>query len=195
MQGLVKKLYTPGFLDYMEQFDIFLITESWGIAKKQFDSYFPSFQIFDSVRPQTCMFKGHGGIIIGVKHGIFNKVQLLPSSSNDMICVQISGNFAQDVKCIEFLCIYYPPPDSPYANIIFFDVIENDLQQNSLSFPSDAFLIGTDLNARSGVLSDCDIFDERYDDEGTQSFDAGPRFNCDQVIDNRGKVVKNLGSV
>lgn len=169
------------------------ISETWSTNNCEFDSYLPSFQLFPLVRPSLSLFRGSGGILLGVKHGLNFNIKRLKSESNVIIWLLIDGKIG-DINKLLIGCVYIVPENSDYVPLDALDTIEAELHEYAARYTPEGLLLTGDYNAHTGCLIDHDpTSNAQIDiDSGGESRDVGQRSNRDPRVDARGINLINM---
>ena len=182
--GLHSKLKFPEFHDFIESKDIICLTET---KLDEFDHIdINNFTCFKKNRLH-CKRKS-GGIAALIRNTLCKHIKIIENIkhaekidfsvkyhykfvthpvSKDCLILEMPPNFITGCRNL-YLCVaYIPPENSPYANMNFFQ----DLEETLLNLGAESVILAGDLNARTAGLRDfiesCDILDDMVDYEST----------------------------
>jgi hypothetical protein len=153
---LKSKLRSPDFETFISDYDIICLSETKlsNIDEINIDQY-----VIKCVNRSVCK-SNSGGIAILVRQTMCKYVEVLESSSQNVLWFKIEENFLGE-NCI-FGAVYIPPEGSKYSSISIFDDIENNIIELA-DHESKICLLG-DFNSRSGKLNDFANFDHHISD-------------------------------
>lgn len=184
------KLQTDCFIDSIRNNDFIILTETWTCNEVQVSGY----RSYVSVPCPAKNGSGgrlSGGVCLLYKEKLFTKITLMKSSKNYIWC-KIDKSCLGTEQDI-FLCgAYIPPHNSTHYSLDIFEELENDI----LNFGSEgSILLLGDLNARTGKY--CDQLDTNtkhylHDDPSENMLNISPRNNCDNILNNHGKVLLQI---
>ena len=192
IHGLKRKLADTDFLQYVSDYDIVFLSETWQSKTEtlNFDiSGFCGDIIPGNKSRNTTRGRHSGGFALYYKDYLKNYVSVVKKEQTGILWIKISEElfpFDQNV----FMCnIYVPPTDSKVfnsTNIDLYDQLEQDIIQfNDLG----KVFVSGDLNGRTS--NDIDYFEfDKYLDQNElfgHSFDIPVRVNQDRIIDYNGR--------
>ena len=115
VEGVEQKLGEPDYVNYIEQFDIYGMVETWTGANFDFTSYFNSHTVLHSPGIKLSkMGRRSGGVILLIKDSLMKYVTRIDCNFDNTISIKIeNGIFYRDRDLIITLT-YIPPYNSPY---------------------------------------------------------------------------------
>lgn len=147
MCGFISKLRAPELEEICENYDILCFSES------KFDE-FDNVYIQNFVQLPPVITSGakcnSGGDVVFVKSSIFVNIEVLKSSSENVLWFILKDVLYAPVL---FGAMYIPPENSIYSSIDFVDIIEDDILKFVSEKNCKVCLLG-DFKARSGTKDD-----------------------------------------
>ena len=202
IEGLPSKVYEPGFLNYLANFDICCLVETFTSCDFDFGNHFSEYNVFHSAALKLShRGRRSGGILILVKKVLQYEVTHISCSKDNMLILKVKQpSLGTDLI---ILCAYVPPVDSPYyenrqvkCNI---SVIEEELFRLQTTYPKTPVLICGDLNARTGSWNvhcdredEVDSFEEITMDECMCREIVSQRHSQDLCTNHFGEILVNL---
>lgn len=148
--GLVNRIQSPDFEEFINKYDIICIQET------HFDAYdsihINGYTCLPTIVRVDAKYRS-GGIAILVRNSIYDTVQIVKNSSEYFYWFKCSL-FSNVLFCVT----YIPPEGSKYSDISIFDDLEFDLLELNQN-ESQICLLG-DFNARTGNLCDFVTYDD-----------------------------------
>ena len=174
--GLRKKLDDTDFLQFLNDFDIVSLQETFmlnnDLLQDSFTDFMPPF--FSPATKLSSQGRCSGGVIVLVKQNLKNYVSELQNKLPNCITLKFKNIFTNELTCI---FPYVPCASSPYYNnleikngIILLDNYLHDIYNENMN---SSFIILGDLNSRmSNVqpICDCDIASKYIDDVNDTAF-------------------------
>ena len=202
IEGLAARLTEPGFLDYLYNFDICCLQETFTGADFDFDTKFDSHLIYHCPGIKLSRHgRRSGGVLVIIRSALARYVTLVPCNHDNIVIIRLKDVICKDLLIIN---VYIPPADSPYYkdkevknNILLLDDVLMDIIEE---FPAAALLICGDLNARTSnwnvhganVSGGAGGDDEAEEIECCCSSYVKPRSSLDKTINQFGKMLIDL---
>lgn len=187
---LGNKLKNDCFVNSIANNDFVLITETWTRENVQFSGY-ESVISKPNVDSLNRSGRLSGGLSLLFKDKYLDAVTILKTSINFIWC-KLEKSYLGTEKDIYLCGAYIPPCNSTYYSPEIFEELEKDIS----FFKSYGFiLLLGDLNARTGKYDDhLEMTDKSYLEidqlENVETISA--RNNCDNVLNNHGKLLLEL---
>lgn len=158
MQGLVKKLIDPDFLDYINAYDVLLLTETW--CNKYSNIDIQGYTVYSCPRPKCSKRakRDSGGIAIYCKNKLVDGLEIVKMDNKGIVWLKLKSSFFR-FENDHYYCVCYVPPEKSklYTDMCalqdfdYFDKIADDIRYyDNLG---EVFLCG-DFNSRTGLMSD-----------------------------------------
>ena len=125
-----------------------------------------------------------GGIILCMKHILFENSKTVKTGSDAVISKKINKNYLGTRKDLIVSSVYIPPYNSRYAKIEYFEDIENIVLDNGSD--ENYYLFCGDFNSHTGVKPDICALDDPVCEE------AGIDYSTKHELDITGEM-KDLG--
>ena len=153
VQGLYRKLSQHDFIRFCKIYDIFSCSEIHNCPENIIKDTFPEYDVYVSKRDNL----NGGGIAVFVRKIYKQFVNLIDAKLNECIVLHIQGGFIGfDKDCI--CCFPYIPHEYSMvfekSNIKGMELFINLYHSLSIRFGDVYYIIGGDLNARTGSLTD-----------------------------------------
>ena len=205
VNGLVSKLTEEGFVDYLHNFEICCLTETFTTVNFDFTKCFREHVILHSPgvklsgQGRCC-----GGVAVILKNSIAHSATELHTLYDNIVAFRLCNSGLSELI---FLAVYIPPTDSPYyankvsdCNITLLEDVMLSLQEQ---FPRANFIICGDLNARIGQWSvHSEVEDEPCIFDSHMLFESpvnscscflfGKRNSQDKTVNKFGRILKNF---
>ena len=130
MNGLKRKLCDPDFLEFLNNYDIIFLCETWLAKTDDLNldiNGFESEHLFGNKSKNTKKGRFSGGISIYFKSCLSTHVKIVEKEQSGLIWLKINGNifkFNDDV----YICnVYISPNNSKVINTDDFDFLSNKL--------------------------------------------------------------------
>ena len=198
VEGLVSRLWEPGFLNYILSFHICCLVETFTSEKFDFSTYFSDHLVFHSPAVKLShRGRRSGGVVILVKKNFHYSVLQVPCNYDSMLALRIMNYALYDIV---LLCVYIPPVDSPYykdkdvkCNIL---LLEDEILKVQEIYPDSTIMICGDLNARTGNWNlhtdDVDNADSLGMGNCACPQSVSSRRSQDCIVNQFGEILKNL---
>lgn len=188
----MRKLSDVDFINYITEYDIILLNETWLTKKDNFNFEIQGYtceHIFGNKSAGAKRGRFSGGISICYKNCFKDKIKVIEKNQSGVMWLKILKevfSFDHDV----YICVAYIPPSG--SNVLrgqdldLFEQLELDIIRYKRL--GKVFLTG-DFNSRTANESDCLDFDRYLDDEDIFLNDIilQPRVNSDHVLDTHGR--------
>ena len=191
IESLLDKICLDGFCDFIKQFDIIGLGETYTNKNFDFSKKFNDYEVKHSPAESfSRLGRPSGGLVLLIKKSILNMIEFVETGISHIIGLRIKKEYLKSTKDILYFYTYIHPAGSIfYSNKEYQNTME-ELEQcilDQLDGKDDAeLLIGGDLNARVGDWSyqeDCEL-GENEEEEQNKTF---YRKTEDVVINNYGK--------
>lgn len=188
----MRKLSDVDFINYITEYDIILLNETWLTKKDNFNFEIQGYtceHIFGNKSAGAKKGRFSGGISIYYKNCFKDKIKVIEKNQSGVMWLKILKevfSFDQDV----YICVAYIPPSGSKVlrsqDLDLFEQLELDIIRYKRL--GKVFLTG-DFNSRTANESDCLDFDKYLDDEDIFLNDIilQPRVNSDHVLDTHGR--------
>ena len=147
--------------EFIKQFDIFGLCDTWGKSSDEFDSFLDGYNAFSNVRKKKYR-KGRasGGVTVFVKSKLIENglVQRIFCDLDDCVVLLIKGSQSGTEIEIILCFLYISPEGSPIYNIDVgnngIDIYESKLLEIIEKYPNANLMVAGDFNARCGTHQD-----------------------------------------
>lgn len=202
VNGICRKLVDDDFLNYINDYDILLLTETWNARTTNIN--INGYKSFVCPRPRTNTRakRASGGVIVYYKQWLENKLELVKTDYRGIIWFKLKKDLTNYDSDLYFCTCYIPPENSSvYKNVNsdlfecnFFDMISDDVLVYS---EQGKVVICGDTNSRVGIRPDYidNLHLDRYIDvpfETVNESILGERKSNDLVVNNFGNQLLNL---
>ena len=168
MNRLIRKLSDPDFLDYINSYDIVILSETWLSHKSAYNLNIEGYEavhLYGNKSPQTRRGRYSGGISVYYISYLSSKVYIVEKQQCGIIWLKLCRclfHFDSDI----FLCTtYIPPHDSKLSNQNESDIFEQ-IEQGIEKYKSQGKVFVTgDLNGRTSHETDYIVFDKYLDND------------------------------
>ena len=197
VEGLKNKLDDNDLIQYLRQFDLICLVETWLDDASKLICLFHDYALFEC--PAFKSLKGGrnmGGIIVLLRKPLDIKVtRICEDFKFGVILLFDKTVFSSYNKGLLFIGLYIPPHGSPIfsrVNQSVLELLENELIQNDVLTINNSVLLCGDLNARTGELLEYDTSDTNvgqlaeFNDILTPEL-LPPRTSNDKVINSMGR--------
>ena len=158
----------PDFHDFIDKYDIVILTETWhnniesiNKLKKNFPKTF-TFTENARKKKHKKSKRNAGGIVICYKKALSKHITILDKTTENMIWLKVKGNNLNMKQNLIIGGIYNSPQNSSYSKNHHEDLFQK-IQDKMLTFrENENILIGGDFNARTGNIQD--IIEENEDE-------------------------------
>ncbi|MES9880358.1 MAG: reverse transcriptase family protein [Sedimenticola sp.] len=198
VNGLSRKLVDPDFLEFVNNYDILFLSETWlapnNCTNLNIQGY-ESDHIFGNKNPNTKKGRYSGGISIYYKASMKTHVNILQKQQCGIMWVKLSRDLFVRKHDVYMCHVYVPPSGSrvlDHAEVEYFDEIESGIEQ--YTHLGKIFITG-DMNSRTSNIYEVLDFDRYLDDENQEIADTcyiPPRVNKDHMIDTKGRSLINM---
>ena len=176
IEGLLKKLDDPSFIDFVNRFDVISLQETFMsenvIPKDVFDNFLTHY--FSPATKLSAHGRCSGGVTVLVKKYLVDYIQEVNTECPNCVILKLQDLFSKDVLCI---FPYIPCSTSPYYNgfenrngiIILESFLTIIINEN----PNCSLIILGDLNSRTADVQpiyDCNIAAKYTDDLNSDAF-------------------------
>lgn len=198
MFGLKRKLADTDFLDFVKQYDVIFLCETWLNRKETCNldiSGYQSDHIFGTKSKTAKRGRYSGGLSVYYKTEFKNKVKVLEKSPYGFLWLKIKGDLFHFQEDVILGHVYFPDSKSKIFSqareeVDHFEILENYVtkfkQQGKI------FITG-DFNSRCGSENSDILSFDKYLDEGDESFvDIPFRISKDHVTDTHGRNLLSL---
>ena len=121
VQGLNKHVNNIDLIEYLSDFDIIFLCETWSKLSKEFDNFLDGFTNFDRVRvknPQAIRNSGGVNVFISNRLVDLNQITRICSDWDDSIVLHCNFSSLYDVNDVIFYFLYVSPERSTiYDNV------------------------------------------------------------------------------
>lgn len=157
----------------------------------------PGYKAYSKIRDRSVKAKrNYGGITVCIKNEILNGIKVLPSSSSEIMWIQLCRTFFNLKNDIFLATVYVSPASSPYSKLSedIFEILEDDIARYSMLGQC---IVCGDFNARTACdldfcTDDISTNTEIHDSLVAVDNELG-RFNTDtHVVDKHGKFLLEL---
>ena len=165
VEGLCSKFSEPGFLQYLADFEVCCLMETF--TSDDFDSsvHFKDCHVIHSPALKLShRGRRSGGVLVVVRKSLRAKISQIVCEKDNTVIFRLK--FSHPAQDLIVICVYIPPKDSPYyknksvkCNIT---MLEEELFRLQTEYPSASLLICGDFNARTG---DWNLHCEQDDDQ------------------------------
>ncbi|MCG8032574.1 MAG: endonuclease/exonuclease/phosphatase family protein [Candidatus Thiodiazotropha taylori] len=204
IEGLKYKLGDRDFVNFLNQFDIFGLLESWSCDINEFRDVFNDyFCMFCPARKDKKFGRPMGGVVVYLKKYLNRLVKRLLPECKFGIFMQLDKDVFGTEKHIVLAFVYIPPQGSPFyknEDLTGIELLEHSFLSLPVNLSDFHFILGGDFNARGGerldyvkVDSNISTFQEYFD-----IFDCGDipaRKSCDKTVSSYGKDLLNFCKV
>ena len=161
MQGLKKLVYNVDFIEYLSNFDIIFLCETWSRFSGEFDNLLPHFNHFDKVRTQKpSAIRSSGGVNVFISSSIadLNLCHRICDQWSDCIVLLLRLSLLYDAIDLILFFVYISPEGSTIyesgsePNGIL--IMEECFDQLKYMYPTADIVIAGDLNARTKDFAD-----------------------------------------
>lgn len=193
IQGLRDKADDSDFINILNDYDIFILSETWMDKSANIDGYIQ----FSKYRKKSKNNRIYGGITILVKNMYKKGVQEVQSKSQHCVAINLKKEFFGFHRSITLCGVYIPPEKSSSWNNSCDNDPFYDLQQLVCTrCITDDILLCGDFNARVGKLQDY-IVDDSFDGGIDTSVyipdhEIIDRMTYDSTVNNFGRKLINL---
>ena len=197
VNGLVRKLTDTNFLDYVNDYQILLLTETWigrnNVMNLEINGY-SSEHVFGNKSPGCVKGRYSGGISLYVKDYLKDRVKVIDKNSAGLLWLKIDSDlfdFKEDV----FICsTYIPPSDSRVfisSDCNYWEEIEKGIE--SYSSLGKVYVTG-DMNGRTSDFPDILDFDRYLEDNDlyAEMSHVPLRVNQDHFVDQHDRKLLEL---
>ena len=158
------KLKNQTFVDYLQEYDIIISTETWTNTKC--DLSLPDYNYFLIHRPRPTRAKRDSeGIVVYYKNIFSNLLSLHKQSDDNVLWLKLSKDFLNIDNYLYICACYVTPSQSSRVELSdVFNKLLNDLAEIETKCGKDHYtLIAGDFNARTGERADFIDFDNDID--------------------------------
>lgn len=156
IEGLLPKLKFPELITYLNQFDIFALSETWVQNCNLVENIFQNFDCyFCAVRKNKSFGRAMAGLVVFVRHSVCKNIKRVCNDCDFAIFLQLDKHALNLNKDVLFCFTYLPPDNSPYyenKQLKGVQMFENQLLE--MDIENVHLVILGDLNARTAELSD-----------------------------------------
>lgn len=168
INGLKQKTQDENLKDYLQQYDIIGLQETWSEDKHDFSTWLPGYKMFTKEGLRTSKY-GHcsGGLIVLVKDEISHGVAEVNIDNDHCIFVELKQEVFNFDKNLLLAFVYIPPENSKIhamkqVPVSVFEML-NDNVLHIMSQKDVNVMICGDMNARCGKLEDYIVKDDISD--------------------------------
>ena len=175
-----EKSETEDFQDFIKNFDIVFLSETWQSATSIHELQHPKEYSYEFVcRTKNCRKgRGSGGILVYYKSKLKNKLAVHDNTFDNILWLKVSKGVICD-KEIYIAGVYNSPKNSKYAKNNNCNVLDTLRCQLNHFSSTDILIIGGDFNSRIGVQSD-------FITEGEKDLNYLPQgYQLDCILSNR----------
>ncbi|MEW8548220.1 MAG: endonuclease/exonuclease/phosphatase family protein [Candidatus Thiodiazotropha sp.] len=200
IEGLLEKLKFHDIVAYLNQFDIFALSETWMQNIDNVESVFHEYEVyFCAAKKNKSYGRAMAGIIAFVRRRLCENIQRLCDDCDFAIFLQLNKKVLKRDKDI-LLCFAYLPPDSSpfYEDKDFRGIALLENQILELNTEGISLMLLGDLNARTSDLPDFIQFEnnvpelEEFDDILFNNSHVPVRVSCDKTVNKFGRDLLNF---
>ena len=177
--GLISKLYDNDFVQFLENFDVVCLLETFmidnTIPKTMFNDFLPAF--FYPAKKSTGQGRNAGGIVVLVKMKFKKVLSRIDFEFQNGIVLLFRNVFKNDKTDLVFISTYIHPYGSPIYNNLEckngIEIFENYFYKLQSKYSNCQFLLAGDFNARIGNIQPCEeiqIADKYFENSNSLSF-------------------------
>ena len=164
VHGLKSKLKFKDFDEYMDQYDIVCLCETF-IEERDIENLLddnetiPGFKLIHKIRKGKTD-KISGGLCIAIKHAVSPLVTHVPNECNNLLWCKINANLLSIEDDVYLCCGYVSPEGSPYSNVDCFLDIESEMLY--FSSKTNHIVILGDFNAHTNKQTNIHTYMHTY---------------------------------
>ena len=115
IEGTSSKLYDQELLDYLSNFDIFTLLETWECSQEGLTNLFPGHEcLFCPAVRQSQYVRAMSGIAVFIKHSIVKHFKRLTSDCKFGVFLEADKQLFNLERSLIICFIYLPPDNSPF---------------------------------------------------------------------------------
>jgi len=162
VEGVISKLNYPDFISYVERFPFVCLTESF--IEYAPDNVFPNFDLFISPAKKLSN-KGRrsGGVLCLVRKELKLFFEPIPCRYDNILIFKIKKSLLATSSDNLLFCVYIPPVDSPYYNIVEeadgITILETCMNEVCTQYANCNILLCGDFNSRTGKYNTATSWD------------------------------------
>ena len=200
MDGLPAKIPEPGFMNYLNQFDICCLVETFTSENFDFSASFDDHVAMHSPGIKLSVHgRLSGGVVVLIKKALAKNARRLSTSVDNVVAFRLQTSNLKDTI---ILCTYIPPIESPYYHdreaTSNWSLIEDLIITFQNKYPQAVLLLCGDMNARIGKW-DLHLDEEENSIGRSNSFGATcacaaltNRQSQDDKVNKFGKILINM---
>ena len=196
VEGLLEKINTDDFLEFLKKFDILILGETFTLPRFNFEIKFPEyFHEHSPAKKYNRFGRPSGGIVLLIRKELKKFCKILATNTSHVLAVRIDKSLLDRRKDIVLVATYIHPTGSVFYTDKDYNCTLEELEQFLVDYTDtneDAdIVVAGDLNARVGdwCLGGNSVPGEEENEDTTWNLD---RTSQDTVINANGKTLIEL---